>query len=101
MSTNDRLNEPIPAVLGITASLGTVYALVLSQVERQLPINPDFTAVSVVGGVLISLAPVMWLARRQRPRNWRVYERMVAAGFVGTGLPIILWQLIELILRRI
>lgn len=95
--------RPVKTVAVVAFALGVVYALALAYLERRLPINPDYTSLEVVGGVVLSLAPVAITARyeaRLAGVTWRCYERMVCAGFIGSGLPIIIWQAIEFVLRR-
>ncbi len=76
-------------------SLATGYAIVLDRLERRLPIHPRYIWVEVVGGVLITMLPVM-IARRTTPSMTAdEYEQLVLAGFVASGAPIILWQLLR------
>jgi len=82
---------PLIAISG----LATAYAAVLDRLERRLPIHPRYIWLEVVGGVLITVVPVM-IARRANPMlSARDYERLIIAGFVASGTPIILWQLIR------
>ncbi len=81
----------------MTVISGSAYALVLAALERMLPIKPSWVAVEVVGGVLLVGIPVMLAARSTASETiaWRDYERLVIVGFIGAGLPISLWQLLE------
>lgn len=90
-------------VIGRAIALGAGYAGALAILERKLPIAPSWVAVEVIGGVLAVGLPVMSTARQAPPStlSWRDYERLVMAGFIGVGLPICLWQLVEYgVLRR-
>lgn len=82
-----------------TASLATLYSMALAGLERSLPIKPNWVAAEVIGGVLLVGVPVMLTARTAAERgqavSWRDYERMVIAGFISAGLPILLWQGLE------
>ncbi len=95
--------RPVHTVALIALLLGLVYSLVLAWAERRLPIIPDYITAEVMGGVLISLIPVA-LAARHEARfgglSWRIYEQMVAVAFIGTGVPIVAWQVVEYILRH-
>lgn len=83
-------------VLWTTAILGASYSGILAVLERALPIKPTWVALEVVGGVLLVGLPVRWIARRSGAKlTWRDYERLVIAGFVGAGAPILIWQAIE------
>lgn len=57
------------------------------------------TELTVIGGVLLSLAPAAWLARHEGA-TWRLYERWAARGFVTVAIPITLWQA-ALFVRRL
>lgn len=99
-----RFGRPVQTVFIATLLLGIVYSLALAYLERRLPITPTYTALEVVGGVIIALLPVALTARyeaRLAGLAWQTYERMVIVAFVGTGTPILIWQLIEIFLRRI
>lgn len=90
-------------VAWITVALGAGYAGALAVLERRLPIKPRWVALEVVGGVLLVGLPVLSTARKasETALSWRDYERFVCAGFVGAGIPILLWQAIEYgVLRR-
>lgn len=90
-------------VAGTAAVLGTSYAALLAVLERRLAIVPNWVALEVIGGVLLVGLPVMRTARATSdvPLTWRDYERMVMLGFIATGAPICLWQLLEHgVLRR-
>lgn len=95
--------RPVKTVAAVAAVLGLLSSLALAALERRYAITPDFTALEVVGGVILALLPVALTARHEARfggLTWRTYERMVAAGFVGTGLSIILWQIVEFVLRH-
>lgn len=81
--------------------LSTVYAAALELIERRFPtVLPDHLWAEVAGGVVLSLAPVALAARRLGSLDWRRYEDLVWRSFVAAGIPIILWQLGENVLRR-
>ncbi|MFQ3662629.1 MAG: hypothetical protein SNJ69_09585 [Chloroflexaceae bacterium] len=83
-------------VLWTTAILGASYSGLLAVLERALPIKPTWVALEVIGGVLLVGLPVRWIARLGGSKlTWRDYERLVIAGFVGAGAPILIWQAIE------
>ncbi len=83
-------------VLWTTAILGASYSGILAVLERALPIKPTWVALEVIGGVLLVGLPVRWIARHSGSKlTWRDYERLVIAGFVGAGAPILIWQAIE------
>lgn len=84
-------------VARMTLILGALYALALALLERVLPIKPAWVAFEVVGGVLLVGFPVMMIARAAPPAGitWRDYERMVIVGFIGAGMPILVWQALE------
>lgn len=83
-------------VLWTTAILGASYSGMLAVLERALPIKPTWVALEVIGGVLLVGLPVRWIARQGGSKlTWRDYERLVMAGFVGAGAPILIWQAIE------
>ena len=46
---------------------------------------------TVIGGVLLSLAPARWLAW-QAPTTWSQYERRITRGFVTAAVPITIWH---------
>lgn len=62
------------------------YALALAPL-REWYEREHLTIFTVVGGVLIALAPAAWLGRGPL---WQ--RRHVLAGFVVSGLPIAVWQ---------
>jgi hypothetical protein len=102
-ATTYTFGRPVKTVAVVAFVLGVLYALSLAYLERQYPINPDYTALEVVGGVVISLLPVFFTARyeaRLAGLSWRTYERMVCVGFIGSGLPILIWQAIEFVVRH-
>ncbi|MEF3274123.1 MAG: hypothetical protein K6356_06925 [Chloroflexus sp.] len=81
--------------------LSTIYAAALELLQRRFPtILPDHLWAEVAGGVILSLAPVALAARRVDNLDWRRYEDLVWRSFVAAGIPIILWQLGENVLRR-
>jgi hypothetical protein len=93
----DGLSVGVPlTVLG----LATVYAAGLSALERRFPIKPDHTWAEVAGGVLISLVPVALSARKYPQLDWRSYEGTIWRCFFASGVPIILWQIGESMLRH-
>lgn len=93
----DRLTVGVPlTVLG----LATVYAAGLSALERRYPIKPDHIWAEVAGGVLISLVPVALSARKHPQLDWRIYEGTIWRCFFASGIPIILWQIGEAIVRH-
>jgi hypothetical protein len=49
------------------------------------------TELPVIGGVVLSLFPAAWLARRA-PTTWREHERRTVRGFMVAAVPITLWQ---------
>lgn len=73
------------------------YATFLQACDRKY--EPDWTWLTVVGGVLISSAPAILLARYDPP-TWRDYERRVIAGFLTSGVIIVGWQLWDQAKRR-
>jgi hypothetical protein len=92
--------ESLPVqVARATASLATLYSMALAGLERSLPIKPSWVAAEVIGGVLLVGLPVMHIARKAseygQPVSWRDYERMVMAGFISAGIPILIWQGLE------
>ncbi|WP_298400755.1 hypothetical protein [uncultured Chloroflexus sp.] len=81
--------------------LSTIYAATLEFLQRRYPtVLPDHLWAEVAGGVVLSLAPVALAARRLSGLDWRRYEDLVWRSFVAAGIPIILWQLGENVLRR-
>ncbi|WP_298817273.1 hypothetical protein [Chloroflexus sp.] len=81
--------------------LSTVYAAALELLQRRYPtVLPDHLWAEVAGGVILSLAPVALAARRLGGLDWHRYEDLVWRSFVAAGIPIILWQLGENVLRR-
>ncbi len=104
MIANKRLMIHAPLqVMG--ASL--TYAAALGWLERRFPqIKPDHIWVEVAGGVLITLVPVTLAAHaaasdEEVPEiDWQSYEHAVWWAFCAAGIPIILWQLGEAVLRR-
>jgi hypothetical protein len=67
-------------------SYTALLALLRERYERA-----HLTELTVIGGVLLSLAPASWLARRS-PTTWSQYERRAARGFATVAAPITLWQ---------
>jgi hypothetical protein len=53
--------------------------------------HAHLTELTVIGGVLLSLAPAAWLARSS-PTTWSQYERRTIRGFVLAAIPITIWQ---------
>ncbi|MEI8307322.1 MAG: hypothetical protein WCF99_09675 [Chloroflexales bacterium] len=97
-SDQEQITLQIPLqVIGLSA----VYAAVLSGLERRFPIKPDHTWAEVAGGVVISLLPVALEARRKTTLDWRTYETVIWLSFFASGVPIILWQLGEAMLRQL
>ncbi|MEI7644595.1 MAG: hypothetical protein WCJ55_09985 [Chloroflexales bacterium] len=84
-------------VMGLSAA----YAALLSGLERRYPIKPDHTWAEVAGGVVISLMPIALEARRNTKLDWRTYETAIWLSFFASGVPIILWQLGEAMLRQL
>jgi hypothetical protein len=80
--------------------IATIYAAVLSSLERRYPIKPDHIWAEVAGGVAISLLPIALEARRKTTLDWRTYELTLWLSFFASGIPIILWQLGEAMLRQ-
>lgn len=80
--------------------LSTVYAAGLHWLERRYPIKPDHTWAEVMGGVVISLLPVALAARKRGSIDWQLYEHAVWRSFLAAGMPIILWQLGEAVVRH-
>jgi hypothetical protein len=66
------------------------YALALAPLRRWYE-RHHLTELTVIGGVLLSLAPANWLARHT-PTSWEQYERRVMRGFVTVAVPITAWQ---------
>ena len=87
----------VSRVARMTLVSGLSYSVALAFLERVLPIKPTWVAGEVIGGVLLVGLPVMLVARTPQttPITWRDYERMVMVGFVGAGLPIFVWQVLE------
>lgn len=81
--------------------LSTAYAAALSSLERRYPIKPDHTWAEVAGGVIISLLPIALEARRKPSLDWRTYETALWLSFFASGIPIIIWQLGEAMLRQL
>jgi hypothetical protein len=103
-TTTTRPVRPLLTVFFTALLLGLSYSLALAYLERRLPIIPDYTALEVVGGVILTMLPVAFTARRTARLTmltWQSYERMVVIAFLGTGLPVLTWQLIEFIVRRV
>jgi drug/metabolite transporter (DMT)-like permease len=101
------LPAPVALPRRVAARIGPLaagYAFALAVLERLLPIKPSWVVLEVVGGVLLVGLPVMDLAREARRSgislSWETYEAMVAAGFVAAGTPIILWQMLENMVRQ-
>lgn len=67
-----------------------LYALGLAPLRRWYE-RHHLTELTVIGGVLLSVAPARWLAR-QAPATWSQYERRITAGFVTVAIPITIWQ---------
>jgi hypothetical protein len=92
------------------AGMSTAYAAALSWLERRYPgIKPDHVWAEVAGGVLLSLLPVAFEARRVRQEqtatteesvSWQTYETTVWCSFFASGTPIILWQIGEAVVRH-
>lgn len=88
------------------SGISMLYAGGLSWLERKFPlIKPDHIWAEVAGGVLITLIPVAMNARRISAQaatdlSWRDYEAAVWTAFGASGVPIILWQLGETLVRR-
>jgi hypothetical protein len=92
--------------------LSTGYAAALAWLERRLPfIKPDHIWAEVAGGVLVSLLPVALAARQSaaasaatddldEPLTWQTYESTVWRSFWAAGVPIVLWQLGEAVVRQ-
>lgn len=74
-------------------ALGLLLALFLHYAEQAYPIQPRWIFLEVIAGTLCALTPPALAARRGKISDWRIYERLVAMGFVASGLPIIVWQL--------
>lgn len=83
-------------VLGVS----TVYAATLSYLERRFPIKPDHIWAEVTGGVMIALVPVALTARKTGQIDWRLYEGAIWRSFIAAGMPIILWQIGEAMMRQ-
>lgn len=96
-SDQEAMSVHVPLrVMGIA----TIYAAALSGLERRYPIKPDHIWAEVAGGVVISLMPVALEARRSSCVDWRTYEITLWLSFFASGIPIILWQLVEAMLRQ-
>lgn len=94
----DQMLVRVPiTVLGLSMA----YSGVLGWLERRYPIKPDHTWAEVAGGVLITLVPVALEGRRFSRLDWRVYEETVWRCFFASGVPIILWQLGEQVVRHL
>jgi hypothetical protein len=95
--------NPAKAVLLSGLLVGILYAIALAFAERRWPINPDYTALEVIGGVLLTGLVVGVNARHEAKYaglSWRDYEHLVIVGFCATGAPIIIWQVVEFVLRH-
>ncbi len=66
------------------------YSLFLQKIYRWY--NPDYTIVTVVGGVLLSAQPPIWLARMAPHITWHQYEMYTVWGFIVASIPIAAWQ---------
>lgn len=98
LDDSDILSITVPLqVMGLSA----VYAAALGWIERRYPIKPDHTWAEVAGGVVISLLPIALEARRRPTIDWRTYENIVWRCFMASGMPIILWQLGEALIRQV
>ncbi len=95
---HDGLNLSVPLQV---LCLSTAYSAALGYLERRFPIKPDHTWAEVAGGVLISLVPVAFSARKAKQIDWRVYEGAVWRSFIASGTPIILWQIGEAVMRQV
>jgi hypothetical protein len=84
------------AELAATAAYAT-FLQHLKDTDRDY--DPDYTWVSVAGGVLISTLPAMVLAR-VAGCDWRAYERRVIVGFFVSALVIVPWQLWQHAMRK-
>jgi hypothetical protein len=74
---------------------GLALALVLHVAEAALPIHPTWIWVEVAIGTALALGLARAARRRVAlPLAAHVYERMVWAAFVWSGLPVIGWQLL-------
>lgn len=101
-SDTNRAQEELLVNVPLTVlGLSTIYSSVLGWLERRYPIKPDHTWAEVAGGVLITLVPVAYSARRYPDLNWRTYEAAVWRCFFASGVPIILWQLGEAVIRQV
>jgi hypothetical protein len=98
-STSDQETIVVQVPLRVMA-FATIYAAALSSLERRYPIKPDHIWAEVAGGVTISLMPIAMEARRSHRLDWRTYETTLWLSFFASGIPIILWQLVEAMLRQ-
>lgn len=87
--------------LGLLSLLGAGYSLLLAIAQRRFTeLRVDYLWAEVVGGVMITLIPVAITARRCAQISWQRYENLVWGGFLATGTPIILWQIMEAMKRN-
>lgn len=87
--------------LGILMLLGAGYSLLLAIAQRRFAeLRTDYLWAEVAGGVMITLLPVAMTARQCTQISWRRYENLVWGGFLATGMPIILWQIVEAMNRN-
>lgn len=81
-------------------ALTTLYALTL----RLIPYEPDWTWATVVVGTALCLSAAALDIRARTERwggaTWHSYERSVWASFVIGGTPIVIWQVAEMVVRR-
>lgn len=95
--------NPAKAVLMSGLLVGILYAITLAFAERRWPINPDYTALEVISGVVLTGLVVATNARYEAKYaglTWRAYERLVIVGFCATGTPILIWQIMEFAIRH-
>lgn len=92
--TSVQLVERGVFVAEFAASVG--YACWLQSMRRRY--EPDWTWLTVMGGVVLSAAPAQILAR-VLPGTWRDYERRIVVGFCVSAGAIIPWQLWQMAKR--
>lgn len=91
------IRPPETPVYALELLASAAYAAFLQGLKRKY--EPDWTWLTVAGGVVLSMLPVMHLARTQ-PGSWRDYERRAVAGFCTSGVIIIGWQLWQAAVRQ-
>ncbi len=85
--------DALIATTCLTAGAGIALSFLLAFLEARFAVKPDYIWLEVVAGVLAVGLPVRGVRQHYGVTLADAYEQMIVIGFVGAGMPIIIWQL--------